>query len=91
MVRFVKKIQRPADPSGITLGNREMVAPLARAAVAVGVDAVFIETHFKPEQSPSDAANIFPLTEVAELLSSLSSMRESVRQSQKVHLQTPPS
>jgi len=70
-------VQQPGSAAGITLGNREMVAPLARAAVAVGVDALFIETHPDPESSPSDAANIFPLEHVDDLLTSLISIRNS--------------
>ena len=70
-------VQQPGSAAGITLGNREMVAPLARAAVAVGVDALFIETHPDPESSPSDAANIFPLDHVDDLLTSLISIRNS--------------
>ena len=70
-------VQQPGSAAGITLGNREMVAPLARAAVAVGVDALFIETHPDPQSSPSDAANIFPLDHVDDLLTSLISIRNS--------------
>ena len=70
-------VQQPGSAAGITLGNREMVAPLARAAVAVGVDALFIETHPDPESSPSDAANIFSLDHVDDLLTSLISIRNS--------------
>ena len=70
-------VQQPGSAAGITLGNREMVAPLARAAVAVGVDALFIETHPDPESSPSDAANIFQLDCVDDLLTSLISIRNS--------------
>ncbi len=68
-------VQQPSGGSGITLGNRAMVAPLARAAVAVGVDAIFIETHPEPDQSPCDAANIFPLADIQDLLSTLIAIR----------------
>ena len=78
-------VQQPGSASGITLGNRQMVSPLARAAVAVGVDAVFIETHPQPDTSPSDAANIFPLDQMDDLLASLIAIRES----RSRHLQTP--
>lgn len=70
-------VQQPGSAAGITLGNREMVAPLARAAVAVGADALFIETHPDPDSSPSDAANIFQLDDVNDLLTSLISIRNS--------------
>ncbi len=78
-------VQQPGSASGVTLGNREMVAPLARAAVAVGVDAVFLETHPEPDRSPSDAANLVPLDQVQELLISLL----AIRACQTTHLQTP--
>jgi 2-dehydro-3-deoxyphosphooctonate aldolase (KDO 8-P synthase) len=64
-------VQQPGGSTGITGGNREMVAPLARAAVATGVDAVFLETHPDPDRSPSDAANIYPLAQFDALLRSL--------------------
>ncbi len=71
-------VQQPGSASGITLGNREMVAPLAKAAVAVGVDAIFLETHPQPDTSPSDAANIFPLEQLDDLLNSLIEIRNCV-------------
>lgn len=64
-------VQRPGGLGGATGGNREMVWPLARAAVAVGVDAVFLETHPEPDQSPSDGANMVPLENVQQLLTQL--------------------
>ncbi|MEM6689403.1 MAG: 3-deoxy-8-phosphooctulonate synthase [Planctomycetota bacterium] len=54
-------VQRPGGLGGATGGNREMVEPLARAAVAMGVDALFFETHPNPEKSPSDGPNMIPL------------------------------
>lgn len=64
-------VQQPGGLGGATGGNREMVGPLARAAVAVGVDAVFLETHPDPDQSPSDGANMVPLECVEQLLCQL--------------------
>ena len=78
-------VQQPGSAEGITLGNREMVAPLARAAVAVGTNAVFVETHPNPASSPSDAANIFPLQQIGALLDSLNAIRNCCQP----HLQTP--
>jgi 2-dehydro-3-deoxyphosphooctonate aldolase (KDO 8-P synthase) len=78
-------VQQPGGTGGITLGNRDMVAPLARAAVAVGVDAVFLETHPQPDASPSDAANLVPLDQLDDLLTSLLAIRECL----STHLQTP--
>ena len=58
-----------------TGGHREFVAPLARAAVAVGVDALFLETISNPNDSPSDAANMIPLADLEPLLETLLSIR----------------
>lgn len=69
-------VQQPGSLSGATGGNRHMVWPLARAAVAVGVDAVFLETHPDPNQSPSDAANMVPLDNVELLLTQLKQLSE---------------
>ncbi len=79
-------VQQPGGSDGVTLGNRSMVAPLARAAVAVGVNAVFVETHPDPDTSPSDAANIYPLAKMSGLLASLVAIRSCCRPG---HLQTP--
>lgn len=54
-------VQEPGGLGNATGGNRAMVEPLARAAVAVGVDGLFFETHPDPDSSPSDGANMVPL------------------------------
>jgi 2-dehydro-3-deoxyphosphooctonate aldolase (KDO 8-P synthase) len=61
-------VQEPGGLGSATGGNREMVEPLARAAVAVGVDGLFFETHPNPDQSPSDGPNMIPLDEFAAVL-----------------------
>ena len=61
-----------------TGGNRAMVEPLARAAIAVGVDALFFETHPNPDQSPSDGPNMVPLDQFAALLRRLLDLRTTV-------------
>jgi len=48
---------------------------LARAAIAVGVDALFLETHPEPEKSPSDGANMIPLDQVDSLIEKLTQIR----------------
>jgi 2-dehydro-3-deoxyphosphooctonate aldolase (KDO 8-P synthase) len=57
--------QRPAGSGGVTGGDRRLALPLARAAVAVGCDGLFLEIHPDPDQAKSDAANAlsFPLFE----------------------------
>ncbi len=72
-------VQMPSAAGGKTGGEREMVAPLARAAVAAGVNAVFIETHPEPEKSPSDGPNMVPLDQIESLLQTLKKIDEAVR------------
>lgn len=69
-------VQQPGGLGGATGGNRAMVWPLARAAVAAGVDGVFLETHPNPDSSPSDGANMVPLENVKLLLSQLKAISE---------------
>jgi len=61
-------VQQPSSQAGITGGNREMVPYLMRAAMAVGIDGLFIETHPNPDQAISDAANQVRLSEMERLL-----------------------
>lgn len=72
-------VQQPSAAGGKTGGNREMVEPLARAAVAMGCDAVFIETHPEPDRSPSDGPNMLPLERMDPLLVKLKQIHELVR------------
>ena len=61
-------VQQPSSSTGITGGNREMVPALMRAAVAVGIDGLFIETHPDPDHAISDAANQVKLDDMRALL-----------------------
>lgn len=69
-------VQRPSQ-NGISGGNRQFIAPLARAAMAVGVDGLFIETHPDPAHAKSDAQSQLPLGELEALLRSLLQFRFS--------------
>lgn len=64
-------VQAPGGLGGASGGDRTMVAPLARAAVAVGVDGVFIECHEDPENAPSDGPNMVALRDMPALLADL--------------------
>ncbi len=64
-------LQRPGGAGDHSGGCRELAAPLARGAAAVGVDGFFIETHPEPERALSDAATMLPLEELPALLTSL--------------------
>jgi len=64
-------VQQPGGQGTTSGGQREFVPALARAAIAVGVAAVFIETHQDPDSAPSDGPNMLPLNDLEELLSQL--------------------
>jgi 2-dehydro-3-deoxyphosphooctonate aldolase (KDO 8-P synthase) len=61
-------VQQPGGKGASSGGEREFVPVLARAAVAVGVAGVFIETHQDPDQAPSDGPNMIPLKQLDLLL-----------------------
>jgi len=64
-------VQQPGGKGTSSGGEREFVPVLARAAVAVGVAGVFIETHPDPDHAPSDGPNMVPLREFEGLLRTL--------------------
>ena len=64
-------VQQPGGRGGSSGGEREFVPVLARAAVAVGVAGVFIETHQDPDRAPSDGPNMLPLSDMEALLRKL--------------------
>lgn len=64
-------VQQPGGLGGSSGGDRKMVPHLARAAMAVGVAGLFIETHEDPDKSPSDGPNMVPLNEMPKLLETL--------------------
>ena len=64
-------VQQPGGQGTASGGQREFVPVLARAAVAVGVAAVFLETHQDPDNAPSDGPNMVPLSEMKALLETL--------------------
>ncbi len=64
-------MQQPGGKGTSSGGEREFVPVLARAAVAVGVAGVFIETHQDPDRAPSDGPNMLPLNEMELLLERL--------------------
>jgi 2-dehydro-3-deoxyphosphooctonate aldolase (KDO 8-P synthase) len=64
-------VQQPGGKGATSGGQREFVPVLARAAVAVGVAGVFIETHQDPDAAPSDGPNMVPLREMEALLRTL--------------------
>src|SRR5438445_1628401 len=73
-------LQLPGGLGHATGGLSQYVEPLARAGVACGVDAVFMEVHDTPERAPSDGPNMLPLARLGPLLEALRDVHEVVRQ-----------
>jgi len=73
-------VQQPGGQGGSSGGQREFVPVLARAAVAVGVAGVFMETHPDPEKALSDGANSWPLARMDALLETLMTLDAAVKQ-----------
>ena len=69
-------VQLPGGRGHASGGQREMAPVLARAAVAAGVDAIFLEVHPRPETSPSDADTILPLKGLDALLKTLAQIHQ---------------
>ena len=72
-------IQQPNQSSGVTGGNPEMIESIAKAAVATGVDGLFLETHLNPSQAKSDGANMLDLSKLEELLTKLVKIRKAIQ------------
>lgn len=72
-------VQQPGGQGTSTGGQREFAPVLARAAVAVGVAGVFIETHQDPDKSPSDGPNMIPLAELEGVLASLKAIDQLIK------------
>jgi 2-dehydro-3-deoxyphosphooctonate aldolase (KDO 8-P synthase) len=71
-------VQQPGGKGTSTGGQREFVAPLARAAVAVGVDGLFMEVHPDPDNALSDGPNMVPLHRLEPLLAQLMALRTAM-------------
>jgi len=72
-------VQQPGGMGEKSGGQREFVPHLARAAIAVGVGAIFIETHDDPDNAPSDGPNMVPLNEIKNLLKKLSEIDDLIK------------
>jgi 2-dehydro-3-deoxyphosphooctonate aldolase (KDO 8-P synthase) len=72
-------VQLPGGQGGSSGGQREFVPVLARAAVAVGIAGLFMETHPNPEKALSDGPNSWPLGKIEELLATLQEIDKTVK------------
>lgn len=72
-------LQQPNQSSGVTGGHPEMIETIARAAIAVGVDGLFVETHPNPACALSDGANMLPLDRMEGMLERLVALRNVVQ------------
>ena len=73
-------VQKPGGTGTSTGGNREYVEYLAKAAIAVGVDGLFMETHPDPDNAKSDGPNMVPLDQMKELLGKLQRVYAAVQE-----------
>lgn len=74
-------LQQPNQASGVTGGRPALISTMAKAGIAVGVDGLFMETHFDPANAKSDGANMLPLDLMEDLLTQLVRLREVVQNS----------
>jgi len=72
-------VQHPGAGAGASSGDRSFVAPLARAAVAMGIDALFIETHHQPERAPCDGRCQIQITDLDRLLGEVTAIQGALR------------
>lgn len=72
-------LQQPNQSSGVTGGKPALIETIAKAAIAVGADGLFIETHPTPATAKSDGANMLALDQLEQLLVKLTRVREAIR------------
>jgi 2-dehydro-3-deoxyphosphooctonate aldolase (KDO 8-P synthase) len=72
-------LQQPNRASGVTGGQPHLIEIIAKAAVAIGVDGLFLETHPNPKEAKSDGENMLPLDQVEDLLIKLIKIRAAIR------------
>jgi len=73
-------LQRPNQTSGVTGGQPALIETIAKAAIAVGADGLFIETHPTPATAKSDGANMLPLDQLERLLTKLTNIRQALQE-----------
>lgn len=71
-------LQQPNQAAGVTGGQPEMISTIAKAAIAIGTDGLFLETHPNPAVAKSDGANMLKLDHLEELLTNLVKIRQTI-------------
>jgi 2-dehydro-3-deoxyphosphooctonate aldolase (KDO 8-P synthase) len=72
-------LQQPNQTAGVTGGRPDMIVTIAKAGIAVGVDGIFIETHFDPAIAKSDGANMLHLDYFEDLMKKLVAIRKTIK------------
>jgi 2-dehydro-3-deoxyphosphooctonate aldolase (KDO 8-P synthase) len=78
VVDITHSLQQPNQTSGITGGRPDLIETIAKAAVAVGADGIFLETHPDPANAKSDGANMLRLDHLENLLEKLIKIRRAI-------------
>ncbi len=73
-------LQQPNQAGGVTGGKPELIGTIAKAAIAVGADGIFLETHPHPELAKSDGANMLHLDHLKKLMTDLVKIRQAIKQ-----------
>lgn len=71
-------LQQPNQSSGVTGGKPDLIETIAKAGIAVGVDGIFLETHFNPAEAKSDGANMLHLDHFEDLMTKLVAIRQTI-------------
>jgi len=79
IVDITHSLQQPNQASGVTGGNPKLISTIGNAAIAVGANGIFLETHPNPAEAFSDGANMLPLNQLDKLLSRLTQIYNVVK------------
>jgi 2-dehydro-3-deoxyphosphooctonate aldolase (KDO 8-P synthase) len=79
-------VQQPGGQGATSGGQREFAPVLARAAVAIGVSALFIETHEDPDNAPSDGPNMIPIDKMSALIGQLRALDDLTKSQPNIDL-----
>ncbi|MDA0883228.1 MAG: 3-deoxy-8-phosphooctulonate synthase, partial [Bacteroidetes bacterium] len=79
VVDLTHSLQQPNQSTGVTGGKPQLIETIGKAAIAVGADGLFIETHPDPSKALSDGANMLPLSQLEALLEKLCRIHDAVK------------